>query len=87
MNIPATITAYRTRLGLIGREDNPNGKTTSADVRKLIPTFEGHFETGALKALEYHLMPGTGWDMLVKGLADFEAGKAAKKLVVRVQEE
>jgi hypothetical protein len=87
MDIPAGIKEYRAQLGQIARWETEIGRTITASIAKWIPDMEAYFEMGVLKPLEYQVMPGMGWEAVIAGIADLEAGKAAKKIVVKVQEE
>lgn len=77
---------YRIELGKLGRDDEL-GKHVTAKVAEMVPVFEGHFATGKLRPLDYHLVEGAGWDKVIEGIADMEAGKLPKKPVVKVQDE
>ena len=87
MHVPASIGLDRVQLGHIGRYDEEAGKTVTAHIASWIPDLEGHLASGALTPLEHQTQPGTGWEKVIEGIADFEAGKAARKIVVKVQEE
>lgn len=87
MKTPASIKEYRVHLGQIGREQSPVGKTVTENIKSWIPTFEGFLGTGALKPLDYQIVPGMGWEKVIEGVADLEGGKSTKKIVVKVQDE
>ena len=87
MNTPKSIHEYRTLLGTLGRYDDLKGATTTSNLASWIPAFEGHIENGTLKPLEYEVVEGTGWEAVIKGVAELESGKASKKLVVKIQDE
>ena len=87
MHVPASIGLDRVQLGHIGRFDEEAGRTITANIASWIPGLEGHLASGALTPLEYQTQPGMGWENVIEGIADFEAGKAARKIVVKVQEE
>jgi hypothetical protein len=77
---------YRIELGHIDREDDPLGVEVSRDIASWVEIFEGHLETGALKALDYHLVDGVGWQALIDAIAILESGKIPSKLVVKIQD-
>ncbi len=87
MHVPASIGLDRIQLGHIGRYDEEAGKKVTANIASWIPDLEGHLASGALTPLEYQAQPGVGWEKVIEGIADFEAGKAARKIVVKVQDE
>jgi len=87
MHTPPSIRENRTLLGTLGRFDDPKGAKTTANAASWIPTLEGHLEKGTLKPLEYEVVDGKGWDAVIKGVAQLEAGGTTKKLVVRIQDE
>lgn len=57
------------------------------NIASWIPRLEVHLEAGTLKPIEYQLVDGVGWEKIIQGIHDLENGKAAKKIVVRVQSE
>ncbi|KAK3368376.1 chaperonin 10-like protein [Podospora didyma] len=87
MDVPDSISVYRVQLGLLGRADNPLSKRVTDQVAEMVRIFEGQIEAGGLRPLDYELAPGMGWDKVIEGIANLEAGKAIKKSVVKVQEE
>ncbi len=56
------------------------------DIAGWIPTFEAHLAAGTLKRVEYQVVDGVGWDKVIEGIQQQEAGPA-KKLIVRTQTE
>jgi hypothetical protein len=86
MNAPDSIKLYRISFAKLGRDDELGKHVTSKFV-EWIPVLEGHFQSGALKPLDYHLVEGEGWEKVIEGIADMEAGKLPKKPVVKVQQE
>ncbi|KAK5660591.1 hypothetical protein OQA88_13151 [Cercophora sp. LCS_1] len=83
MKVPDSIKSYRVEFGKLGRDDEL-GKHVTARVVEWVPVLEGHFASGALRPLDYHLVEGEGWEKVIEGIADMEAGKLAKKPVVKV---
>lgn len=55
------------------------------NIANWIPRLEAYLEAGILKPIEYQLVDGVGWEKVIQGIHDLENGKAAKKIVVRVQ--
>ena len=86
MNAPDSINVYRIRFAKLGRDDEL-GKHVASKFAEWIPVLEGHFQSGGLKPLDYHLVEGEGWEKVIEGIADMEAGKLPKKPVVKVQQE
>jgi hypothetical protein len=86
-NTPSSIKEYRAELGHLCRLDEAIGQAVTKDIASWIPTFEAHLAAGTLKAIEYQLANGVGWESVIQGIQDLEAGKAAKKIVVRTQAE
>ncbi|KAK4129163.1 GroES-like protein [Parathielavia appendiculata] len=86
-NTPSTIKEYRAELGHLCRLNEPIGQTVTKEIASWIPTFETHLAAGTLKPIEYQLGDGVGWESVIRGIQDLEAGKAAKKIVVRIQDE
>lgn len=66
--------------------DEQIGIETTTDLASWIDGFEGHLAAGTLKPLEYQLFDGVGWQAVIDAIALLESGKAAKKLVVKVQD-
>lgn len=87
MEAPPSITVHRVQLGLLGRVGEPEGRKVTAQTADMIDKFEPYLETGKLTALDYQLADGQGWQAIIDALAGFEAGKYAKKVVVKVQDE
>lgn len=71
----------------MGRVETPIGSEVTNAIASWIDTFETHLAAGTLVPLEYQLVAGVGWDKVIEGIQDLENGKAAKKIVVRTQEE
>jgi hypothetical protein len=86
-NTPSSIKEYRAELGHLNRLDEPIGQAVTKDIASWISTFETHLAAGTIKPVEYQLGNGVGWESVIQGIQDLEAGKAAKKIVVRTQEE
>ncbi|KAM0560091.1 hypothetical protein ACHAPJ_004051 [Fusarium lateritium] len=84
---PSSINEYRAELGHLCRLDEPDGAQVTSDISGWISSLEAHLAAGTLKPLEYQIVDGVGWDKVIQGIKDFEGGKAAKKIVVRTQEE
>lgn len=57
------------------------------NIASWIPRFEAYLAEGTLKPIEYQVVEGVGWEKIIQGIQDLENGKAAKKIVVRVQSE
>ncbi|KAK3369385.1 chaperonin 10-like protein [Lasiosphaeria ovina] len=87
MNVSDSISVYRVQFGMLGRLDQPLGQHVTGVIAELVAAFEGHIETGAIRPLDYQLVPGAGWDRIIESIADLEAGKFTKKPVVKVQDE
>ncbi|KAK1760277.1 chaperonin 10-like protein [Echria macrotheca] len=85
ISVPESINLYRVQLGKVGRDDEL-GKHVTAKTVEWIPTFEKNLESGELRVLDFHLIQGEGWDKIIEGIADMEAGKLPKKPVVKVQD-
>ncbi|KAM0350620.1 hypothetical protein ACHAPU_003106 [Fusarium lateritium] len=83
----APIKEYKASLGHLYRLDEPIGTQVTADMVKYIPTLEKHLAAGTLKPLQHQEVDGVGWDRVIQGIQELEAGKAEKKIVVRTQEE
>ncbi|KAH6989998.1 chaperonin 10-like protein [Ilyonectria destructans] len=86
-NTPPTIREYRAEFGDLYRLDKPDGVKVTKDIASWIPGFEAHLAAGTLKPIEYQVVEGVGWEKIIQGIQDLEKGKAAKKIVVRVQSE
>jgi NADPH:quinone reductase-like Zn-dependent oxidoreductase len=86
MTAPESVNLYRVELGKLARKDDI-GKHVTTKVTELIPVFEKFLKSGEVKPLSYHLVPGTGWDKVIEAIADMEAGKVAKKIIVKAQDE
>ncbi|KAH6971113.1 chaperonin 10-like protein [Ilyonectria sp. MPI-CAGE-AT-0026] len=86
-NTPSTIKEYRVDFGDLCRLDVPNGVEVTKNIASWIPRLEAYLEAGTLKPIEYQLVDGLGWEKVIQGIHDLENGKAAKKIVVRVQSE
>ncbi|KAG7292856.1 hypothetical protein NEMBOFW57_002901 [Staphylotrichum longicolle] len=86
-NTPPTIKEYRAELGHLCRLDEPIGAAVTKDIASWIPTFETHLAAGTLKPIEYQVVDGVGWEKVIQGIQELESGKAAKKIVVRTQNE
>ncbi|KAK7429044.1 hypothetical protein QQZ08_004451 [Neonectria magnoliae] len=84
---PATINEYRAELGYLCRLDEALGIEVTSVITDMIPIFEPHLAAGTLKPIQYQVADGMGWDKVIEGIQDLENGKAAKKIVVRVQKE
>ncbi|KAJ4258252.1 hypothetical protein NW762_008401 [Fusarium torreyae] len=84
---PSSINEYRAELGHLCRLDEPDGAQVTSDISGWIPSLEAHLAAGTLRALEYQVVDGVGWDKVIQGIKDLEGGKGAKKIVVRTQEE
>jgi NADPH:quinone reductase-like Zn-dependent oxidoreductase len=84
MSVPESINLYRVQLGKLGRDDEL-AKHITAEFVEWIPIFEKNLESGVLRVLDFHLVQGEGWDKIIEGIADMEAGKLPKKPVVKVQ--
>ncbi|KPM45748.1 hypothetical protein AK830_g773 [Neonectria ditissima] len=84
---PPTMTEYRAELGHLCRLDEALGVEVTSTISSLIPTFETHLAAGTLKPIQYQVVDGMGWDKVIEGIQDLESGKAAKKIVVKVQKE
>ena len=87
MEAPPSITVHKVQLGLLGRVGKPEGSKVTAQTAELIEQFVPYLETGELTALDYELAEGQGWQAIIDALGGFEAGKFAKKVVVKVQDE
>ncbi|KAF4445332.1 hypothetical protein F53441_10881 [Fusarium austroafricanum] len=81
---PASINEYRASLGHLCSPDKRDGAQITANVVKWIPWLEAHLAAGTLKPLEHQVADGMGWDKVIQGIQDMEAGKAEKKIVIRV---
>lgn len=84
-NTPSPIKEYRAELGHLCRYDEAVGAQVTKHIASWIPTFETHLAAGTLKPVEYQVVDGVGWESVIQGIKDLEAGKAAKKIVVRTQ--
>lgn len=87
MEAPPSITLHPVHLGLLGRVGEPEGRKVTALAADMIEKFEPYLEAGELTALDYELADGQGWQAIIDALAGFEAGKFAKKVVIKVQAE
>jgi NADPH:quinone reductase-like Zn-dependent oxidoreductase len=90
VKIPDGVEDYRVSLGAMGRskEQHPKGEEVTQAVVRNISQLEPLVEAGAIRPLEYEVVDGFGWDAILKGVAQLEAGQAKHgKVVVRVQEE
>lgn len=85
MKVAEGINVYRVQLGHLG-EDSSIGEHVSGLISSWIPALESHLASGKLRPLEYQAASGLGFDKVIEGIADLEAGKATKKIVVTVQE-
>ena len=83
-NTPAPIKEYRAELGHLGRLDEPIGAAVTKDIASWISIFEAHLAAGTLKPVEYQVVDGVGWDKVIEGIQQQEAGPA-KKIIVRTQ--
>lgn len=86
-NTPSTIREYRAELGHLGRVETSTGAEVTNAIASWINAFETHLAAGTLVPLEYQLAAGVGWEKVIEGIQDLENGKAAKKIVVKTQEE
>ena len=59
----------------------------SSQIAEWIPVLEAQLAAGSISPVEYQLVKGTGWGAVIDGIKEMEAGKAAKKLAVRIVEE
>ncbi|KAK7424263.1 hypothetical protein QQX98_000531 [Neonectria punicea] len=84
---PSSINEYRAELGHLCRLDEALGIEVTSVITDMIPIFETHLAAGTLKPIQYQVTDGMGWDKVIEGIQDLENGKAAKKIVVRVQKE
>jgi hypothetical protein len=84
MTVPDSINLYRVKLGMVGRTGAEQERIT-AKVAEMVPVFQAHIDAGQLRPLDYHLVEGEGWEAIIAGIADMEAGKLPKKPVVKVQ--
>lgn len=84
MNVPKSINLYRVEFGKLGRDDEL-GRHVTGKVAEWVPALEAHFQGGVLRPLDYHLVDGVGWEKVIDGIANMEAGKLPKKPVVKVQ--
>ena len=88
MEVPKSINLYRVHVGQLARVDTDLGKRISDFIAGMIRVFEKHIEAGTLRPLRsYQVLDGMGWDKIIEGIADMEAGKLSKKPVVKVQDE
>jgi hypothetical protein len=86
MTVPESINLYRVKLGMLGRPGDEQGHIT-AKIAEMVSVFQAHINTGQLLPLDYHLVDGEGWEAIIAGIADMEAGKLPKKPVVKAQSE
>ena len=87
LEAPPSVKVHRVELGLLGRVGEAEGRKTTAQTADMIDRFEPYLESGELTALDYELAAGQGWQAIIDALGGFEAGKFAKKVVVKVQDE
>ncbi|SPO01224.1 related to oxidoreductase [Cephalotrichum gorgonifer] len=83
-NTPSTIKEYRAELGHLGRYDEDLGATVSKQIAEWIPNLEEHIKHGSIKAIDYELVEGLGWEKAIEGLEKLTDGKATRKLAVVV---
>lgn len=84
---PSDIQEYRAELGHLARRDEALGAEVTRDIASWIPAFEKHLAAGNLRPIERQVVEGAGWNKVIQGIQDFEAGKFANKGVVRVEDE
>ncbi|UNI18618.1 hypothetical protein JDV02_004873 [Purpureocillium takamizusanense] len=84
--VPAGINEYQVRIGMLGR-DTDIGRHISEETAKLVPVLEGHVAKGTLGPIEFDVFDESGWGALVDAIKYYAEGKAAKKLLVRLQGE
>ncbi|KAL4731747.1 hypothetical protein ACLX1H_000729 [Fusarium chlamydosporum] len=77
----ASIRLYKAELGHLYLLDEEIGAQVTADISRWIPYIEAHLDAETLKPIEHQLVPGIGWEKVIKGIHDLEAGKAEKKIV------
>lgn len=51
-----------------------------------VSELEAHLAAGTLRPLEYQLVNVAGWEGVISGIQDLQAGRAAKKVVVKIQD-
>jgi len=83
MTVPDSINLYRVKLGMLGRTGAEQEHIT-AKIAEMVPVFQAYIDAGQLRPLDYHLVEGEGWEAIIAGIADMEAGKLPKKPVVKV---
>jgi len=86
MAVPDSLNLYRVKLGMLGRTGTEQEHIT-AKIAEMVALFQAFISTGQLRPLDYHLVGGEGWDAIIAGIADMEAGKLPKKPVVKAQTE
>jgi len=86
MTVPESINLYRVKLGMLGRTGTEQEHIT-AKIAEMVASFQRHIDAGQLRPLDYHLVAGEGWEAVITGIADMEAGKLPKKPVVKAQSE
>ncbi|KAH6670926.1 chaperonin 10-like protein [Plectosphaerella plurivora] len=84
--VPASIKEYRVSAGHVCREDEALGAEVTRDIASWVPGLEAHVAAGTLRPVEYQLSNVAGWEGVIQGIQDVEAGRAPKKIVVRVQD-
>lgn len=82
---PVFVQEYRVKTGQLGREDVV-GRHVTSETAKMIPLLEAHIADGTITPVECEMYKGVGWETLAKAIGYFEAGRASKKPIVRVQE-
>lgn len=83
--VPAGVVEYRVSIGMLGRGSDI-GRHITRETAGLVPVLEGLVAEGAVRPVECELFDESGWEALIDGLKYYAEGKAAKKLVVCVQE-
>lgn len=83
--VPAGVTEYQVSVGMLGR-DSVIGRHITEETAKLIPALERHIAAGTIRPVECELFDESGWGALIDGVRYYAEGKAAAKLVVRVQD-
>lgn len=85
IDIPASIQAYRIRLGSIG-QSGETAELITKDIASYIPHLESYLESGSIKPLRVQLA-GTGFEAVPKAIELQNAGsKGGKKIVVKLQD-
>jgi hypothetical protein len=84
MAVPDSLKLYRVKLGMLGRTGTEQERIT-ARIAEAVSAFQGLIDAGQLRPLDYHIVPGEGWEAVIGAIADMEAGKLPKKPVVKAQ--